>query len=136
MPTREFYAIFTDDSGEPLRHLADKFGGVRCIGGSENLRFAGAVHGAIRDIRRHRVIEQDNVLADQCNIGAQAPKLKFSKIVAVECDAPGSGTVKTRHEIGHSGFARTGGAYQCYCFARRDLQVDAIQCRAFSAFIT
>ena len=67
----ELGAPFADDGVQAIRHLFDELHGVSGAGRGHD-RLTGCIGGsAVGDVRRHGVVEQDDVLADERHVGAQ-----------------------------------------------------------------
>ena len=124
-----------DERVQPLGHFPDEAHRVGRLGGGDDVALARAAHCAIGDIREDRVVEEDDFLAHQRDIRAQALERQRLDVVTVEQHPAGARHIEARQEVDQRGLAAARAAHQRHRFAGLDVQVDVDQRRLGARFI-
>ena len=77
-----------------------------------HLRGGGLAVAAISNVGTYTVIEEDDILADQGDIGAQGGQGDVANVAAIQGDGAGAMLIKTRQQVGEGGLAAARGPYQ------------------------
>src|SRR5204862_2523180 len=72
-------------------------------------RFRG-LQTAIQDVLANRAVEEEGLLTDDADMGAEGFERNAADVLAINGDAAGTGLVKRRQEIDQRGLARAGRA--------------------------
>lgn len=121
-------AVFADRGVVALGEFGDETVRLGGAGGLHDL-FRGRVGTAVGDVVADRVREQEGVLGDQADRGAQGVQGEFADVVAADEDGSVGHVVEARQEQGDRGLARAGGADDREGLAGADLEAEPVENR-------
>lgn len=125
----EVAAAFADGAVEALGHLHDEVVGLGAFRGFDDFLVGGA-HAAVGDVFLHSGREENGVLKDHADVGAEGFFGDVTNVVSVDADDAGCGVVESWYEAQKGAFARAGAADEGEDFPGGDGEIDVLKDRA------
>ena len=119
-------AALADEGVEAALELLDVLAQLGLLRGEGDL-FRSGIFDAVGDVGADRIGEQEGVLRDVADIGAQFLERPFLRRNSIDAQLPRAGLDEARNQAGQRGLARTDAADDAQRSAGRDLQVDVAE---------
>ena len=110
------------------RQAVDEFQQIRRLQRVANFVLRGVVQRTIADVDGNRIVEQDDILADQRKLLAQVAQGKRLNIATIDEDLAGIRLHESWQHVDQRGLAAAGSSDQRDRLARLDGDTDILQC--------